>query len=285
MSTHRSSATIVLAAVLLLSACSSSMSGGPFIWIDVPIDGLAVEEGADVLIDGHASYRDGVSSVEIRVDGVVHSTIDSPPAEGILARFSQVWKAGGPGEYTIEAIALAADGSASRPDSVTIVVGEPTATPTDTPVPDTPTPTPDEPTETPTATPTLTPTPTPTDMPTPTPTITLTPTPDVTGPPAPVVVSPTGGAVLPTSTTQATLNWNASSDPSGISEYHVEMQYQLNPTTWPAHASSPWTGISATQLNVPVGSGGIYRWRVRAVDGAGNPGPFSGWAYFSVNFI
>ena len=67
MSKHRSSATFVLAVLLLLSACGPSVSGGPLIWIDVPVDRLAVAEGADVLIYGHASYRDGVASVEIRV--------------------------------------------------------------------------------------------------------------------------------------------------------------------------------------------------------------------------
>lgn len=288
MSTRRSSATIILVAGLLLSACAPVASGGPFVWIDVPIDGLAVDEGTDILIYGHASYRDGVASVEIWVDDVHHSTIDSPPAEGILARFSQVWTAGDPGEYRIRAYAIAADGSTSRFDSVTVVVGEPipTATPTTVPgtpttVPGTPTPTPEEPTVTPT--PTQTPTPTSTPTLEPTVTHTPSPTPDVVGPPAPTIVGPKDSVALGC-TSSVTLDWNAVSDPSGIGQYQVEMEDRpwMTPP-WTTFSGSPWTGLGGTSLGVSgIYCGDEYRWRVRAIDGAGNPGAWSPWAYFSV---
>ncbi|TET55321.1 MAG: hypothetical protein E3J64_00460 [Anaerolineales bacterium] len=81
-----------------------------------------------------------------------------------------------------------------------------------------------------------------------------------------------------------TLNWNSVSDPSGIGEYQVEMQdrYWLTPP-WLTFSASPWTELGGTSLGVGgITCGDEYRWRVRAVDGAGNPGPWSGWAQFSV---
>ena len=87
-------------------------------------------------------------------------------------------------------------------DRATVIIQEPTPTPTNTPTPtptptNTPTPTP---TNTPTPTPTNTPTPTPTNTPTPTPTRTNTPTPTPTNTPTPTPTRTNTPTPTPTNT-------------------------------------------------------------------------------------
>ncbi|MCD4738578.1 MAG: sigma-70 family RNA polymerase sigma factor [Anaerolineae bacterium] len=159
-----------------------------------------------------------------------------------------------------------------------------TLTPTITPVP-TSTPMP-APTATPTPTPSPSQTPTdtatPTSAPTHTPTLTATPTsspiPDTQPPPAPVPVAPVDGVVL-SCRSSTILSWNPVSDPSGISGYYV----QLRVITF-SRATQPqiWGPLTGTQLSVPVSCGPLYRWAVRAEDGAGNPGRWSEEAQFGV---
>jgi hypothetical protein len=365
--------------VLLLAACDGrSTSGGPYVWIDVPTDGLRVSVDQTVRIEGHASYGGEIARVEIWANGELHLVQESPPTQGTLAHFDQSWMPPGAGEYLVEVKAVGVDGAESAPDVVHLVVGEAVAgaTPTHTPVPEstevveptssvTPT---LAVTETPTATATIPPptrTPTPTTTPTPppleaviefgasaaeinagdcakllwhtenvkavhldgvgvvgvgskevcpcedstyvlsvtllddtktersftlrvegscaTPTSTPTPTtePDITAPPVPPISSPTGGAALGCDT--VTLDWNAVSDPSGIAEYRVQVEQESTPGNWDEVPDSPWNGLSETELELDLGCGGVYRWRVRAVDGVGNESDFSAWAEFGID--
>lgn len=161
----------------------------------------------------------------------------------------------------------------------------PTDTPTGTPVPThTPTTTP-LPTHTPThtSTPTNTPTstPTPTNTSTPTNTPTPTSTPDVVGPPAPQLLAPERGAQLfcPAGggALWVQLQWVGVSDPSGIRTYEVHLEaVETNPYVYPPQFSS------GSFLNVLVPCGEVYRWRVRAIDSAGNAGTWSEERAFSV---
>ncbi len=41
-------------------------------------------------------------------------------------------------------------------------------------------------------------------------------------------------------------------------------------------------GIGGTEKEISVECGWEYRWRVRAIDGAGNPGNWSDWFTFNV---
>jgi hypothetical protein len=117
----------------------------------------------------------------------------------------------------------------------------------------------------------------------PTPTYTPTAVPeDNTAPPAPSQVSPIGGPTLPCAS-QAILDWNAVTDPSGIDEYRVQVEQEITIDNWQSIPGSPFTNLSATELSIPVDCGIKYRWRVRAVDNAGNLGPFSAWALFGIN--
>jgi hypothetical protein len=91
------------------------------------------------------------------------------------------------------------------------------------------------------------------------------------------LVSPSGALSCRTS---VTLDWNAVTDPSGIKTYYVKLERQITQGNW--QSAGGWT-TSSTSQSVPVQCGGIYRWQVRAEDGAGNQGPWSGFMNFSIN--
>ena len=108
--------------------------------------------------------------------------------------------------------------------------------------------------------------------------------PDTTPPPAPGQSSPPNGSDIGC-VSSANLSWGAVSDPSGIAEYRVEVERHSGDNNWQAAPGSPQTGLSATALAISVECGWTYRWRVQAVDGAGNAGAWSGWFHFNVPLI
>jgi hypothetical protein len=77
------------------------------------------------------------------------------------------------------------------------------------------------------------------------------------------------------------LVWLPVNDPSGISTYQVEVQRHAGDNNWQA---APGGDISLTDktTSVPIECGWYYRWRVRAVDGVGNVGEWSGWSNFAI---
>jgi hypothetical protein len=78
------------------------------------------------------------------------------------------------------------------------------------------------------------------------------------------------------------LAWQPVSDPSGIAEYRVEIQRSPDNINWSDTSESPITGLVDKTTSVSVDCGWYYRWRVRAVDGAGNQGEWSSWSYFTI---
>lgn len=104
---------------------------------------------------------------------------------------------------------------------------------------------------------------------------------DTTAPPAPNQLKPLNGADLGC-IASLMLRWEAVSDESGITEYQVEVQRHPGDNKWQAAPGSMFTGIGGLQKELGVECGWEYRWRVRAVDGAGNPGSWSGWFTFVV---
>ncbi len=104
---------------------------------------------------------------------------------------------------------------------------------------------------------------------------------DETPPAAPALLKPLDGSDLGP-VADAILRWNAVSDESGIAQYQVQVQRHSGDNDWTAAPGNPWTGLADTQLLLTVEYGYTYRWRVRAVDGAGNAGPWSGWFTFKV---
>jgi murein DD-endopeptidase MepM/ murein hydrolase activator NlpD len=123
-----------------------------------------------------------------------------------------------------------------------------------------------------------TPTPTPDATNTPTPT----PTPDRIPPPAPQLVSPVDFAQT---TCSGTINfqWNAVSDPSGIATYNWVLEVE----DYPGYGNyQVWQSVSTSSTTFTFNfatdqyCGYNFRWRVQAVDGAGNVGPYSPYFNF-----
>lgn len=117
------------------------------------------------------------------------------------------------------------------------------------------------------------------EAPTATPTPT-TPPPDAAPPKPPRIVAPTGGAALPCEA--AVLRWEAATDPSGIAAYRVEVEQEVAKGKHVPVSGSPWAAVRDTAIKVDLDCGGVFRWRVMAVDGAGNAGAFSPWASFGI---
>ena len=112
------------------------------------------------------------------------------------------------------------------------------------------------------------------DPPTPTPSPTLTPIPQPLTAPSPT--SPTGTLKCADVTGGATLTWSAISHSNGIDHYEWELSGPTSET-----GSAPNTQTQANTLGLYC-SGANYQWRVRAVDGKGNVGPWSGYAVFNI---
>jgi hypothetical protein len=102
---------------------------------------------------------------------------------------------------------------------------------------------------------------------------------DTTPPPAPSPAVPANGLQLSCRSTQ-TLAWLPVSDLSGISGYYVKLEMEVKPGQW--KSAGGYGPISDKQVKVNVQCGGIYRWMVRAQDGAGNYSDWSALSTFSV---
>lgn len=105
---------------------------------------------------------------------------------------------------------------------------------------------------------------------------------DTTPPPAPIQEVPSNGLSM-TCRSYQDLVWQPVSDESGIAEYQVQAQRHSGDNNWATVSGSTFTGIAGKKLNIYVECGWTYRWRVMAVDGAGNYGPWSGWRQFVIN--
>jgi hypothetical protein len=109
-----------------------------------------------------------------------------------------------------------------------------------------------------------------------------TPTPAVDNdpPPAPPLSSPANGFESGC-VSFIDLVWGAVADPSGISGYKIEVQRHSGDNNWVTVTGSPF-GATGTTQNLAVECGYTYRWRVRAIDGAGNQSDWSSWFTFNI---
>lgn len=333
--------------MLCTAGCTSAAdASGTYAWIDVPVHDLTLPLGEAIHIEGHAADPEGVSHVEIWVNGELTWTVDELAASGDLVRFQQSWTPGERGDHVILAVAYGADGRTSSPDSVTVhIVDVPGPTSTPSPVVTEQSPveitiTPDEeealqvqaqfwadPAEIDAgacstlhwrvenaekvalgstqvdpegqyetchcSSSSYRLTVTSPDNSEQVYTVSIqvngtcdppTPVPDETAPTAPGLLKPLNGSDLGC-IADTILRWNAASDGSGIDEYQVQVQRHPGDDNWAAAPGSPWTRLSGTQLPLNVQCGWTYRWRVRAVDGAGNVGPWSGWWSFNIPLL
>ena len=110
------------------------------------------------------------------------------------------------------------------------------------------------------------------------------PTPDVAPPPVPQPLSPATGTLFTHFPRNTTLVWSAVSDPSAPVTYRVHVQFcqgsATNPTNCadrPTYCPGVVTSTTCTFNFVGAQPG---RWRVAAVDAAGNESAFSNWSTF-----
>lgn len=103
---------------------------------------------------------------------------------------------------------------------------------------------------------------------------------DNTPPPAPSPAVPSNGLTLSCRANQ-TLAWLPVDDPSGITGYYVKLEQEITKGDW--RSAGGYGPINSKQVDANVQCGGIYRWMVRAQDGAGNFSNWSAPSYFSIN--
>jgi hypothetical protein len=306
---------ILLALAASLISCTLPTPGeevalaepAPRAWIDFPRDGARVPVGASVMVVSHAYAEDGVAEVLLSVNGTAYRR--DPPTEtgDTLVEIRQEWVPTAPGLHTLQVRTYDAAGVVSTSDQITIeVIGDaieptevvpatavptlvptegptevPTEVPTDVPtVPPTIVPT-EVPTSVPTEVPTQVPTEVPTEVPTALPTQVPTEVPDEDPPPVPTLNQPANGAVIDPCPfpSEVVLEWNPVSDPSDVF-YYVKLESQGKVDEW--HTVRGWGPTQDTQVVADIDCGIIYRWAVRAQDGAGNLSDWSVWGTFSI---
>lgn len=110
---------------------------------------------------------------------------------------------------------------------------------------------------------------------------TPTPVPDSSAPAPPPLLKPINGSNL-ACTPDVILRWEAATDPSGISQYRVQVERHPGDNNWSAVSGSVFTVPGNTNLTLTVECGFSYRFRVRALDGAGNLSEWSEWFTFVI---
>jgi hypothetical protein len=103
---------------------------------------------------------------------------------------------------------------------------------------------------------------------------------DTGAPPAPQLVVPADGLTIGCKASQ-TLAWLPVRDASGIAKYHVQVQRHSGNNKWKG-APGGDQAVEGKTAEVSVECGWYYRWRVSAIDGAGNVGEWSDWSEFTV---
>jgi hypothetical protein len=94
---------------------------------------------------------------------------------------------------------------------------------------------------------------------------------------APVLLAPANEAEIPCSTEAAAsviLSWEPGGEPTGINQYELELTKTYGAPPVPSTASLLVDGGQA-QASISAECGASYEWRVRELDAAGNPGPWS----------
>ena len=100
----------IILLTILLSGCGGTAPSGTYVWIDVPIDGLALPKLQPVMVEGHATGDQGVSRIELFVDGEPWIAFEDPDLVDDLAWFQAEWLPPVEGTYTIHAVAFGPGG-------------------------------------------------------------------------------------------------------------------------------------------------------------------------------
>jgi hypothetical protein len=108
---------------------------------------------------------------------------------------------------------------------------------------------------------------------------------DTTPPPAPTPVAPNDGSSF-TAPTHVTLDWTDVADPSGIRAYHVQVspnpEFREDAGSLAGSFHENWHKDSFAVVDRSISNTGTFYWRVQALDGANNMGPWSATRTFTV---
>jgi hypothetical protein len=91
-------------------------------WIDTPLDGAVLPVGLPVEIVAHATDKDGVALVTLRVDGVEETTATG--GGGSLVTVPITWKPPGKGTYELEVIGEDDQGGTGDVGAATVTIGD-----------------------------------------------------------------------------------------------------------------------------------------------------------------
>jgi formylglycine-generating enzyme required for sulfatase activity len=171
-------ASVLGALVLAVLACNAPGFGGdgggtdfPSVTISAPQNGTRVLLGREVVVESTATHPNGVSRVELWVDGARYRSDDNPVPAQRRYTLAQAWSASTPGQHVLEVRVYGNSETAAAAAQVVVEVvsdvGQLTGTPGRL--------------ETPSPGPSVTPAQTPTGTGTPTATVTPTPTPTLAG--------------------------------------------------------------------------------------------------------
>ena len=127
-----------LGVVLALAACAPRTSEAPTIQLQSPEGGVHVVLGDRVLVQSAAEDDEGVTKVELWVDGRLYEAkrVDETEAQTRLDTI-HIWDAAALGEHALAVRAFDRDGQFSELDSVSVQVVTPPPTPTPSPTPET----------------------------------------------------------------------------------------------------------------------------------------------------
>jgi hypothetical protein len=117
-----------------------------------------------------------------------------------------------------------------------------------------------------------------------TPTPTLSPTPDAEAPEAPELFAPANSSFFRCGES-VELIWDEVDDPSGIDRYEWEIDYsnEGRDGRYANEDRDETLDTSVTLSTLDCRDGAWFRWRVRAIDNAGNEGDFSEYRYFEID--
>ncbi|HFD39798.1 MAG TPA: hypothetical protein ENJ31_08165, partial [Anaerolineae bacterium] len=127
--------------ILLLAACGRQQTGqttAPSVVITAPVAGQQIPQGTEITIIAAAADNQGVTKIEVGVDGVLLGVFENPaPAATVPFEARQTWTAAQPGPHAVMAVAYNTAGVASAPAAVNITVVESGGAPSPTTAPTT----------------------------------------------------------------------------------------------------------------------------------------------------
>ena len=91
-------------------------------WIDTPLDGAVLPVGVPVEIVAHATDKDGVALMTLRVDGVEEMTVTG--GGGSLVTVPITWDPPGQGTYELEVIGEDDQGGTGDAGAATVTIGD-----------------------------------------------------------------------------------------------------------------------------------------------------------------